>query len=109
MLVLGLFSGQVMLVDDATGKEKWSEQAHSVGQTVEVEHPNSHTAVAMSPDGRFVASVARFDNSWKLWDAASGALHMEGATRNWSVHLPEEGGGARDGATPAARSGLADA
>jgi len=39
-----------------------------------------YTMVAMSPNGRFVASVDRVGTeNWKLWDAASGAERMVGA------------------------------
>ncbi|KAJ1478378.1 quinon protein alcohol dehydrogenase-like superfamily [Baffinella frigidus] len=74
MLALGLESGRVMLVDEATGEEKWAVQAHPL---------DSETKVAMSPgNGRFVASVGEIDEKWKLWDAASGALHRVGATHD---------------------------
>ena len=77
MLALGLYSGRVMVVDEATGEEKWADQAHSV---------DSRAHVAMSPSGRFVASVW-FANSdgcwgWELLDAASGDVHMEGITHD---------------------------
>ena len=35
--------------------------------------------VAMSPDGRFVASMTVDDEHWKLWDAARGIECMAGA------------------------------
>ena len=35
--------------------------------------------VAMSPDGRFVASVGGNVECWKFWDAASGVVCMTGA------------------------------
>ena len=62
-----------MLVDEATGEVQWAVQAHSLGCWVRV---------AMSPNGRFVASVGWDDNDWKIWDAASGELHMVTATHN---------------------------
>jgi len=70
MLALGLDNGRVMLVDEATGEEKWAVQAHS--QTGEF----SLVHVAMSPNGAFVASVGSGDDDCKIWDAASGELHM---------------------------------
>ena len=39
---------------------------------------DSRTSVAMSPSGRFVASVSTAEENWKLWDAASGAERMAG-------------------------------
>ena len=73
MLALGLDNGRVMMVDEATGEEKWSIQAHS---------PSSPVHVAMSPNGRFVACVGFNDNHhcWKILFAASGELHREVAT-----------------------------
>ena len=68
MLALGGDGGRVMLVDEENGKERWAVQAHS----------GWITHVAMSPDGRFVASVDHFDEFWKLWDAATGAEWMTG-------------------------------
>jgi len=77
-----------MLVDEATGDEKWEVKAHCsewdrdrIGVTL----------AAMSPSGRFVASVC-CDHSawgtppapthWKLLDAASGDVHMVGITHD---------------------------
>jgi len=71
MLALGLIDGRVMLVDEATGEERWAVQAH-VGEF-------SHAEVAMSPSGRFVASVGGDHEHWMLWDAADGAERMAGA------------------------------
>jgi WD40 repeat protein len=75
MLALGILGGRVMLVDEATGEERWAVQAH-VG-TVGPE--NVCTEVAMSPNGRFVASVSGEHENWMLWDAARGAEQMAGA------------------------------
>ena len=68
MLALGLANGQVKLVDEATGEVKWAVQAHHYG-----------SRTAMSSEGRFIASVGGDDEHWKLWDAASGAVHKVGA------------------------------
>ena len=73
MLALGLTNGQVMLVDEATGEVMWAVQAHPAGRACHV---------AMSPSGKFVASVADKEAHWKLWEAASGAIHMEGASHD---------------------------
>ena len=70
MLALGLDAGRVMLVDEATGEEKWTVQAHELG---------SRTMVAMSPNGRFVLSVGGIEENWKLREAADGAEWMAGA------------------------------
>jgi len=75
--LVGLGGGRVMLVDEATGEEKWAVQAHSAGGT------HQTPQVAMSPgNGRFVVSVGGNDEHWKLWDAASGELHRVGATHD---------------------------
>ena len=60
-----------MLVDEATGEERWAVQAHA--------GTNSSTVVAMSPSGRFVASMGMVEENWKLWEATSGAAWMAGA------------------------------
>ena len=73
MLALGLDNGWVMVVDEATGEERWSVQAHS---------PDSLVQVAIPPNGRFVASVGSRDDGWKIWDAASGELHRVVATHD---------------------------
>ena len=71
MLALGLDDGRVMKVDEATGEEKWANQAHD-GQ-------NCQARVAMSPNhGRVVASVGLYEQRFKLWDEASGAVHELG-------------------------------
>jgi WD40 repeat protein len=74
MLALGIYRGRVMLVDEETGEEMWAVQAHPDGQ--------SGARVAMSPDGRFVATMSFDDAQWKLWEAASGAVHRAGATHD---------------------------
>jgi len=71
MLALGVDGGRVMLVDEATGEVKWAVQAHAGG--------NWRASVAMSSDGRLLASVGLDDEHWKLWDAASGAVLRAGA------------------------------
>ena len=72
MLALGVTGGRVMLVDEATGEERWEVQAHAVVP--------SSMCVAMSPsNGRFVASASNKQGEWKLLDAASGAECMTGA------------------------------
>jgi len=72
MLAFGV-GRRVKLVDVATGEVKWEVEAHSD------QFNSSHTHVAISPNGRFVASVGRCDPHWKLWDAANGVVHMVGA------------------------------
>jgi len=62
MLALGVKGGRVMLVDEATGEEKWAVQAHA----------GEHAIVAISPNN------GRFEN-WKVWDVANGAAWMNGA------------------------------
>jgi len=79
MLALGLTSGRVMLVDGETVEVRWAVQAHSL---------NSGVCVAMSPNGRFVASVGSDDDDWKIWDAASGELHRVFTTHHgtgWNI------------------------
>ena len=61
----------MVLVDEATGKKRWEVQGHAGA--------NSRRHVAMSPNGRFVASVGYDEENWKLWDAANGAEWMTGA------------------------------
>jgi len=78
MLALGLDDGRVVVVDEATGEEKWAVQAHP---------PHSLVQVAMPPNGRLVASVALEEDDWKIWDAASGQLHRMVATHH-GVDLP---------------------
>jgi len=76
MLALALNTGRVMRVDETTGEVKWAVQAHLPGKYGESASPR----VAMSPgDGRFMVSVGRCNAHWKLWDAASGAVHRMGA------------------------------
>jgi len=64
MLALGVKDGRVMLVDEATGEEKWAVRAH-----------RSYARAAISPGGRFVVSVG-YDDQWKLWDVESGEVNM---------------------------------
>jgi len=64
--------GRVLLVEAATGTVRWDVASY----------PNQASTVhrvAMSPDGRFVASVGDLEENWKLLDAASGAAWMTGA------------------------------
>ena len=70
----------MMLVDEATAEVRWDvEEAHLRGPH---SGGRSGARVAMSPDGRFVASVGRDDAQWKLWDVSTGAVHMAGATHD---------------------------
>ena len=59
------------MVDEASGEVKWAEQARS--------REFCSARVAISPSGRFVASVGSEDRQWKLLDAASGTVHRVGA------------------------------
>ena len=78
MLALGIGDGRVMLVDEETGEVRWAVHAHS-GEDV-------RTRVATSMGCRFVASVGRCEEQWKLWDAASGALHRVGPKQTERGH-----------------------
>ena len=85
MLALGLCRGRVMLLDVTTEQVQWVVQAHSPAAAPAGANPtNSHSrsTVAMSPTGRFVASIGAGNEHWKLWDATSGALHRVGATHD---------------------------
>ena len=87
MLALGVESGRVMLVDEATGGVKWEVEAHIADTISDVlgqqfPHLGYWVLVAISPDGRFVASVELEHPRWKLWDTASGVVHMVGATHD---------------------------
>ena len=78
MLAVGTRHG-VHLIDAATGNVRWEVEG---GQ---------ESRATMSPDGRFVASVSRSEEYWKLWNAASGVLCMTGARqRNRNVQLPSD-------------------
>ncbi|KAJ1479404.1 Quino protein amine dehydrogenase [Baffinella frigidus] len=72
MLALGLQHGRVMLVHEATGKVKWESAPNFL----------CVSSVAMSPNGRFVASVSSNTEHWTLWDAVSGAVNRVGATHD---------------------------
>jgi len=89
MLAVGTIRGRVLLVDAATGKTRWEVQIYTV-------IPHTINAVAMAPDGRFVASVVEYEESWKLLDAASGFVCMTGArhdgTGDCSCNVIKRGG-----------------
>ena len=60
-----------MVVHAASGELQWESAVDGRRGSI----------VAISPGtGRFVASVERHTRHWTLWDTASGAVHMEGAT-----------------------------
>jgi len=84
MLALGTTGGRVMLVDEATGEIRW-----------EIEASDSSTRVAMSPDGRLVASLGLKDEHWKLLDSSSGEVHRVGAkhdgTKACICEVPDSG------------------
>ena len=71
MIALGLNDDRVMLVDEETGDVRCAVQA-AVRTT-------RGANVTMSLSGRFVASVGLEEQPWKLWDAASGAVHRVAA------------------------------
>jgi len=103
MLAVGTLHGRVLLVDAATGMTRWEVQ---IKRNVEIHREDVHIAgwvqsstimaVAMAPDGRFVASVADSEESWKLLDAASGLVCMTGArhdgTGDCSCNVIKRGG-----------------
>jgi len=57
----------VVLLDEATGEARWETEASDSG-----------THVAMSPDGRLVASFGWNDEHWKLLDSSSGEVRRVG-------------------------------
>jgi len=64
--------GRVRLVEAATGTVRWDVASCP-------DQPFNRHSVAMSPDGRFVASVSATEENWKLWNTASGTAWMTGA------------------------------
>ena len=82
MLALGLEGGSVMMVDEETGQVKWEVESHS---------NVSSLRAAMSPGGRFVASLGSRDTDWALLDAANGAVHREGARQTELVRASAGG------------------
>ena len=77
MLALGTRLGRVHLVDESTGEERWAVHAHA-GPSATCALQDC-TCVAISPSGRFVASVGSKDENWMLSDSASGDEWMAGA------------------------------
>lgn len=71
MIAMGSDEGRVRLVEAATGMTRWAERKQPF-VTREV-------TVVISPDGRFLASVAVSEQNWKLWDAARGVVCVTGA------------------------------
>jgi len=66
-------AGRVLLVEAATGTVRWDVASYPTQDS------STFIMVAMSPDGRFVASVSDSEENWKLWNPASGAAWMTGA------------------------------
>ena len=81
-MALRFQDGRLLVVDAATGEEKWAVQAHA-GQFGQGQI-YSRGRRAMSPDGRFLASLGGAAKSWRLWDVVSGALHMVGSAHDGS-------------------------
>ena len=77
MLAFGDSDGRVMMVNEATGEVKWAVKAHAADPD-NFYNVFPTTRVAISPNGRFVASVGFADENWKLWQAASGTEWMTG-------------------------------
>jgi len=67
---VGTGDGRIHLVDAETGTARWEVLGYPDN--------DRFISVEMSPDGRFVASVSNAQESWKLWDAASGIERMAG-------------------------------
>jgi WD40 repeat protein len=72
MLAVGTARG-VHLVDAATGKVQWKKRFTDVKKK-----EDWCRGVSMSPDGRFLASVSRFQEHWTIWELASGVMCIKG-------------------------------
>mmetsp|Transcript_55863 Transcript_55863/g.133336 ORF Transcript_55863/g.133336 Transcript_55863/m.133336 type:complete len:366 (+) Transcript_55863:63-1160(+) len=70
MLAVVTLDGRIRLVDAATGMTRWAVQSYQ---------ESIYCHVAISPDGKFLASVGVSDESWKLWDGANGEVCVTGA------------------------------
>jgi WD40 repeat protein len=76
MLVLGLESGAVRLLDETCGKQLWhNEQYNSPSTTVRI-RPRG-VSVACSPHGRYIASVDRSSESWTIWNLDGTTEHIQ--------------------------------
>jgi len=75
MLAVGTGEGRVRLVDAATGTTRWEVQSFTESKPTTIRF----CLVAMSPDGRLVASVGGDGENWTVWDAARGVVCMTGA------------------------------
>jgi len=83
MLAVGTYDGRIRLVDAPTGMVRWDVQSYQVTGDI---------AVAMPPDGRFVASVGDSEENWKLWHCGSGVLCMTGARHRSTEREPASAG-----------------